>query len=278
MNKPRNLRKVNANLYEEDWREGGKPFKWHKKYELLKLNLNDVKIREGFEMSYKGIGSLVDEDSTCRPRYLQSVGEITNGTVFLINPVESEPKRFNSVRLTMRPVAVEGWAAVLNERRKAGYGPGVFSHIAGDQIEYYDEKTPHLALELTIPEDIYDSIVDKIERVRSFRQKSIELSAEIAFFRSEVDRGLEEYYHPKDYYIEHSSHNPAYFSYLVIEPEPTFVKSNEPSPDLDEEKVLEPSTQTGDQVTTALLRKLSKQAGWIITLLSFIAVLMIFHR
>ncbi|MEN3214151.1 hypothetical protein PUR23_29675 [Methylorubrum populi] len=278
MTKPRNLRKIDANLYEEDWREGDKPFKWHKMYELLRLNLNDVKIREGFEMSYKGIGSLVDEDSTSRPRYLQATGEVTNGSVFIINPVDDEPKRFTSVRLTMRPVSGESWVTFLNDRRKAGYGPGVLSHIAGDQLEYYDEKTPHLELELPIPEAIYDGIINKIELIRSFKQKSIELSADIAFFRSEVDRGLEEHYHSRDYYIERCSHNSAYFSHLVIEPEPIFAKTSEAYDDFRDEKLPETPKQTGDQVTATLLRKLSKQAGWIIALLSFIAVLMVFHR
>jgi len=216
------LRRVDDKLYEEVRGADERPFKWEKQYEVIELELTDVELTDAINLDFAGISRWSKENRFLGESAIKATGLFANDTISIIASGEGEPSRFDRADVFIR--SARDWNALLddfNDSEKDIYKVlhfGALRHVTSRDLEYADRDVPHLTLDLTVPTNEFYRLLDRLTAKQA--QTRIIARADVPFFRSEVDRSLEEWYHPRSFFIENGSSQPAYPTRIEVKSQP----------------------------------------------------------
>jgi hypothetical protein len=191
------LRKVSDRLYREDWSDGKAPVSWRKGPEVLGIALSDARLVTGIALDeesgqsgWKSYRSIIGTGRIDQPRTIRLLGQ-------------TDDMVFETAEVSIRPVP---FTAKIDQFGYLMHAQGVLPHRGW-------KRTPHLTLELFVPNDLFDLAWLEIE---SSGVEKLELLLVVDAFRSEGDQSSAEPWAPQCYAIETGSSNSAEFRSLSV--------------------------------------------------------------
>ena len=267
MKKDKILKKTNESLYIEPFKgKDGKDFeiKWEKKLELIWLNLKEIKLNHIFSVDHPvfsiktGDKLLTEKYERREQRYITATGELKDrDSIGIIQKDGStEDRLFREVKVYLR--RLEGDLTKDDIERKAVNG--FMGHSD------FPNEDQHVYLDFGIPSEIFDNAYRELQEVKD---KKVTLGVYVDVFNSESDRGLRDYWMPKDFFIEEENlHNHLYFYSLNIS---ELVSNSSEEEDSSEEDSKNPS-ETSTPILTTIGKNIAEVRFLLILILLLIAL------
>lgn len=214
MSNEQNLRKLNEDLYVENYIHEGKQgtIQWKREAEALSVVLNNVQcvfssstVVQEFSLFEHDVDSISDSSR------ITGVGTLERDSLRLIGSSDKRPFR-EIAQVSLRP-ADRDWNKIISATRinkklslsSSGLGKLWFYDKAeaeknnvgiGDGDEFF--------LDLIVPKDQFWSLFQWLS-IRTQPAVAANVTAQVATFRSEADRGLEDWDDPRRYFVERTS-------------------------------------------------------------------------
>jgi hypothetical protein len=201
------LRKVSPILFEQDFNgpSGPSVFKWERDFELLRLELQDVQLHFYSNVEVAGLSDFVKGNSRVCQTSIQASGRVINDALLSLNDEGEIGSRFDevkSINLRRCPDWEERLAELQKEQIEHARNMGVLRNVSANDAHFWDETEELWNLDVWVPAEQYDFIVGHYELLGN-KAHRLTLIVRGAFFRSEVDRGLEEFDTPRKYHVNY---------------------------------------------------------------------------